>query len=394
MRFFVIQKNDFKYDVLLGLDSIKEFRLCQDHNLNIFQAGYNKNNQHIEDIKVKGSEKEIYVNWNEYMPIEQFDAQTDHLSKENKKMIYDLVDKYDTLFAKNRYDVGTFKEHEAHIKLSGNKYIAKKPYKCSYEDQKEIESQVSELLKVGLVEESCSPFAAPVTMAFRKAENKKNRMCIDFRELNKLIIPQTYPFPLIDDIIVRTNGCKWFTALDINSAFWSIPVRTKDRHKTAFITQHGHWQWTCMPFGLKIASATYQRIMSGIIKRNNLEQFCISYIDDILIYSKTMKEHLEHLEKVFQAIKSEGFRIKFVKCIFATHEIKYLGHVIGNDTVRPLNANLISIKNFPIPTSRKNIRQFLGKVNFYYKYIRFSKNIGAFPQSAKERCKLYLVQRM
>lgn len=200
-------------------------------------------------------------------------------------------------------------------------------------------------------------------------------MCIDFKELNKIIVPQTYPFPLINDIIVRTKGCKWFTALDINSAFWSIPVRIKDRHKTAFITQHNHWQWTCLPFELKIAPATYQRIMSGIIKRNNLEKFCISYIDDILISSKTFEEHLEHLEKVFQAIKSEGFRIKFVKCTFATHEIKYLGHVILSDTVKPLNDNLISIRNFPTPTSRKNIRKFLGMVNFYHKYIKDSAKV-------------------
>ncbi len=109
----------------------------------------------------------------------------------------------------------------------------------------------------------------------------------------------------------------WLTALDINSAFWSIPVRIKDKYKTGFVTQEGNWQWKCMPFGIKIASPTYQRIMSGIIKRNDLDKFCTNYIDDILIFSPSFDEHVEHIERVFQAIQNEGFKLKFIKCSFA-----------------------------------------------------------------------------
>jgi len=96
-----------------------------------------------------------------------------------------------------------------------------------------------------------SPFASPVTLAYKKEGDKKvkNRLCIDFRSLNKLVVPESQPFPLIDDLIIRTKGCKWFSSLDINSAFWMIPIRQKDRHKTGFITQHGHWQWVSMPYG-------------------------------------------------------------------------------------------------------------------------------------------------
>ncbi len=213
----MVEKKDFDFGLLLGVNVIKAFRLRQDERLTISQAQINKKSEgnravaeHKKDELIKleviseKPTKKIMINWNEYMPIEEFHAQTEHLDKEQKDTIHSLIDKYETLFARNRYDVGTFSEQQAHIKLSKNKFIARKPYKCSIEDQEEIQKQVAELLKAGLIEESCSPFAAPVTLAYRKAEKKKNRMCIDFCELNKLIIPETFPFPTIEDIILKT----------------------------------------------------------------------------------------------------------------------------------------------------------------------------------------------
>ncbi len=110
--------------------------------------------------------------------------------------------------------------------------------------------------------------------------------------------------------------------------------------------------------------------MSGIIRRNGLNGFCLNYIDDILIFSDTFENHLLHIEALLRAILKEGFRLKFVKCKFAANEVEYLGHILGNNTVRPLTDNLVSIKEFPKPKNKKNIRQFLGKINFYRKYIQ------------------------
>ncbi len=267
MRFFIIDKENFKYDFLLGLDCIKQYRLCQDHELNITQ---NKEKLPIQNENTVTKERE--VNWNEFIPVEEFEVKTEHLdTKKKKKKIFDLINKYDTIFARNKYDVGTVKDYEAHIKLSEKRYVAKKPYRCSYWDQQETERQVAELLQHGMIEESCSPFASPVTLAYKKenGEKKKNRMCIDFRDLNKLLISETHPFLLIDDIIVRTRNCKWFTSLDINSAFWSILIRNKDRYKLGFVTQQGHWQWKCLPFGLKNAPP----YISTYIVRNNKEEW-------------------------------------------------------------------------------------------------------------------------
>ena len=261
------------------------------------------------------------------------------------------------------------KDYEAHIELTMDKYCSKRPYRCSIEDKKEIEQQIAQLLKKNLIEESYSPFAAPVTLAYKKEDGRKSRLCIDFRDLNKLVIPQSQPFPLIDDLVEKTRNCKYFSTLDINSGFWSIPIRIEDKYKTAFVTQEGQYQWTCLPFGLKTSPAIFQRILSNIIRKHDLANFTTNYIDDILIFSKTFNEHVEHITRLLQAIQKEGFRLKISKCKFAEKFAKYLGHIISHNEITPLKDNLESIKKLSVPTTQKQVRQILGKINFYHKYI-------------------------
>lgn len=187
IRMFVVDSNkNFKHDLLIGLDSIIKFQLCQDHKCRITQAKENVERNKNEEESVESTNKEIEVNWNEFIPVEQFEMKTGHLDGKKKKIIFDLVDRYGSAFAKSQYDVGTVREkdYEASIELMENRYVAKRPYRCSIEDQKEIEKQVAELLKHGMIQESCSPFAAPVTLAYKKTgegnKKEKNRMCIDF----------------------------------------------------------------------------------------------------------------------------------------------------------------------------------------------------------------------
>lgn len=384
---FVIDNENFKFDFIIGLDMIKKFRLIQDENLNIAQkmekinTVYKKEGKTETEIpddaektdkpnsSMKNQEAFYKINFNENVDITKFIAITKHLDIEKKNSIEKLIDKYKHTFAKNKYDIGTVKEYEAKIDLTINKYCSKRPYRCTMQDKKEIEQQISELLKRNLIEESYSPFAAPVTLAFKRDENKKSRLCIDFRDLNKIIIPQSQPFPRIEDLIAKTRNCKYFTKLNINSAFWSIPLRVEDRSKTGFVTQEGHYQWTCLPFGMKTSPAIFQRILNNIIRKHGLLKFVGNYIDDILIFSKNFEEHLEHLGKLLHAITEKGFRLKFSKCTFASDTVNYLGHIIKYNTVTPMKDNLKAIRNFPTPTTQKNIRQFLGKINFYHEYV-------------------------
>lgn len=367
---FVVDNKDFNHDFLVGLDCIKKFKLRQNEKLEITQKIIPENTgETLNNIKYKSEKKENEINFNEHVNVDNFEISVNHLDSTKKATIDSLIDKYKTIFSKDKYDIGTVKDYEARIDLSIDTYCNKRPYRCTLQDKKEIEQQISKLLKTNLIEESYSPFAAPVTLAYKKEEGKRSRLCIDFRELNKIVVPQSQPFPLIEDLVEKTRDSTFFSTLDINSAFWSIPLRIEDRQKTAFVTQEGHFQWTCLPFGLKTSPAIFQRILSNIIRRNKLSDFAVNYIDDILIFSNTFQEHINHLEKLLDAILKEGFRLKLSKCTFAANSVKYLGHIIQKNSVSPLKDNLISVRNFPTPKTRKNIRQFLGKINFYNKYI-------------------------
>lgn len=356
---FIINNENFKYNFLIGLDCIQKFKLIQNERLEIEQ----------KDSESNILMNEYQINFNEHVEINTFNISMNHLNNIEKKVITDLVNKYKNIFAKDKYDIGTVKDYEARIDLIVDKYCSKRPYRCTIDDKKEIEVQISQLLEKNLIEESYSPFAAPVTLAFKKDENRRSRLCIDFRDLNRIIVPQSQPFPLIEDLVIKTRNCKFFSKLDINSAFWSIPLRIEDRRKTGFVTQEGHFQWTCLPFGLKTSPAIFQRILSNIIRKHKLSEFTVNYIDDILIFSKSFEEHIDHLTQLLEAIMKEGFRLKLSKCTFALDSVQYLGHIIKHNTISPMKDNLISIRNFPVPKNRKNVRQFLGKINFYNEYI-------------------------
>jgi hypothetical protein len=135
-------------------------------------------------------------------------------------------------------------------------------------------------------------------------------------------------------------------------------LKIEDKQKTAFVTQEGHFQWTCLPFGLKTSPAIFQRILSTIIRKHKLSDFTVNYIDDILIFSRTFAEHIDHLSLLLEAILKEGFRLKFSKCNFAQDSVKYLGHIIKNDTISPLKDNLIAIVTTG-PLERSNCRVHL-----------------------------------
>ena len=371
LNVFVIKNKKFAYDLLLGIDAIRQFRLLQDDKLRIFQRVAGKRIERVQTANAKPnkSDQVRVVNFNEYISVSDFEANLDHLPPDKKKRVLELIKKHEAVFARNKYDIGTVEKHEAQIRLTEKKFVGKKPYRTSIPDQKEIEEQVGRLLENGLIEESSSPFAAPVTLAFKREDGRRSRLCIDFRDLNRLLVPEDQPFPRIEDVLIKAGKAKWLTKVDLNSAFWSIPIRRRDRKKTGFVTQTGHFQWKVLPFGLKISPAIFQRVLSSIIRKHKLNSFCVNYIDDVLIFSNTFEEHLSHVDKLMGAIQSEGFRLKLLKCSFAQQCVQYLGHTIAQNHVSPINDNLKSIREFKRPKNAREVRRWLGKINFYHKFI-------------------------
>lgn len=376
---YVVKNDNFSYDLLIGVDAIKNFKLIQDENMKIYQRtdSHNildlKEDRSICDQMILTSNDIIEVNSNKNLNINEFKADLDHIENNDKKtIISQLIDKYKHMFAKDKFDIGKVRSKEAEIKLIRNEYVTSRPYKYSIPDDNEIRSQIKTLLQAGIIEESDSPFASPVTLAYKKEDGKKSRLCIDFRKLNKLVVPECFPFPTIQDVIEKVANCEYFTVLDVNSAFWCISLKLEDREKTSFVTKYGKFMFRVLPFGLKNASATFQRILSNIIRRNNLDEFCINYIDDILIFSRSWDEHVQHIEKFLQVANSEGFKLKLVKCLFAAKSVKYLGHTISKNRVSPAQENLVSIQHLQSPTDKSGVRSILGSINFYLKYIENS----------------------
>lgn len=367
---YVIDPQTFNFDFILGLDYIPAFRLNLDYNLRISQS---------IPTSINVTELSSDSIWNDYMTRELFDDKVKHLSPTQQSMILQFITRNVNTFAKDKFDVGNVSKYTCPINLSSDSYIAKKPYRTSYEDQQEIDRQCHELLRKGMISESTSPYASPVTLQYKKdglsAHKVKTRMCVDYRELNKLVIPESQPFPLIDEILLKTRGCSWFSAFDINAAFHSIPIKPEDRYKSAFVTNSAHYEWRSTPFGLKTSPAIFQRILSGIIRRYKLSDYVVNYLDDILIFSKNFEEHLVHIQNLVDAIFAEGFRLNFKKCSFASSSIQYLGHILSPDSVQPLSNNIVAITDFPTPSSRRSLRQFLGKINFYRKFIPNSSSL-------------------
>lgn len=242
--------------------------------------------------------------------------------------------------------------------------------------KEEINKQVKELLDNDIIEPSMSPYNSPVWIVPKKPDslgNKRWRMVIDYRALNEKTIGDGYSLPNITDILDQLGEAKYFTTLDLASGFHQIAMDNNDAHKTAFSTPHGHYQYKRMPFGLKKAPAIFQRLMDCILAGLQGNELFV-YLDDIVIYARTLEEHAKKFSRLIQRIKEANLKLQPDKCKFLKTEVAYLGHIISQDGVKPDPTKIEAVHNFPIPRNQKNIKQFLGLAGYYHKFIpNFSK---------------------
>ncbi|GJW67863.1 putative reverse transcriptase domain-containing protein [Tanacetum coccineum] len=210
--------------------------------------------------------------------------------------------------------------------IPGATPVAKSPYRLAPSELEELSGQLKELQDKGFIRPSSSPWGAPVL--FVKKKDGSFRMCIDYRELNKLTVKNRYPLPRIDDLFDQLQGSQFFSKIDLRSGYHQLRVHEDDIPKTAFRTRYGHFEFTVMPFGLTNAPAIFMDLMNRVC-RPYLDKFVIVFIDNILIYSKTQEEHVEHLRLVLELLKKEKLYAKFSKCEFWLREVQFLGHVIN-----------------------------------------------------------------
>ncbi|KAI3723553.1 hypothetical protein L2E82_35208 [Cichorium intybus] len=249
--------------------------------------------------------------------------------------------------------------------------IAKSPYRLAPTEMQELASQLQELTDKGFIRPSTSPWGAPVL--FIKKKDGSFRMCIDYRELNKLTIKNRYPLPRIDDLFDQLQGASCFSKIDLRSGYHQLRVREEDIPKTAFRTRYGHYEFTVMPFGLTNAPAAFMDLMNRVFKPY-LDRFVIVFIDDILIYSKTKADHERHLRLTLQTLQGNQLYAKFSKCEFWLNEVQFLGHIVSDKGILVDPAKVEAVKNWKAPRNPKEIRSFLGLAGYYRRFIsNFSK---------------------
>ncbi|GBG73003.1 hypothetical protein CBR_g12722 [Chara braunii] len=206
-------------------------------------------------------------------------------------------------------------------------------YRMSEEELSVLRAQLDDLLEKCWIRPSSSPYGAPVL--FVRKKNKDLRLCIDYRELNTQTIRNAGPLPRIDDLLERLGGAQLFSKLDLKSGYHQLEIRKEDRYKTAFKTRYGHFEWLVMPFGLTNAPATFQAAMTTEF-RHMLDRYVLIYLDDILVYSQNLEEHVEHLRTVLERLRQAKYKANRDKCEFARQELEYLGHYVTLQGIRPL----------------------------------------------------------
>ena len=338
--------------IILGLDAINKFELQQQGKYKISQILPNSRSESFSDLEICNCD----IN-----PNPRTTNQTSSLEI--------LLNKYDSLFATFKGEVGRIRLEECFINTTTQRPIHLKPYRTTAQDQEKIDKLILEYCERKMIRKSRSPWGFPVVLVDKKDDGEKSRLCVDYRALNKITIDESFPMPMIDDIEDRLIGASVFTTLDVSSGFHHVVITKNDVQKTAFVTMNGKYEWMVMPFGLKNAPLIFQRVIHNLLWDYELTRFTHNYIDDIIIFSNSISDHLEHLERVFEMLDKENIILKRSKCDFLKQKISYLGYQISFNKVEPIHSKTQAINDLPAPHDVKSVRSFVGKVNYYKKFI-------------------------
>ncbi|GJX52233.1 putative reverse transcriptase domain-containing protein [Tanacetum coccineum] len=384
------------FDIVIGMDWLLKYHakiLCDEKVVHIPIDG--------ETLIIRGDQSKTRLNLISCIKTKKYISRGCQVfmiqvmeKKADEKRLEDIsvVKEFSDVFPEDLPGIPPVRQVEFQIDLiPGAAPIARTPYRLAPSEMQELSNQLQELTDRGFIRPSTSPWGAPVL--FVKKKDGSFRMCIDYRELNKLTIKNRYPLPRIDDLFDQLQGSSVYSKIDLRSGYHQLRVREEDIPKTAFRTRYGHYEFQVMPFGLTNAPAVFMDLMNRVCKPY-LDKFVIVFIDDILIYSRNEEEHASHLRIILELLRKEKLYAKFSKCDFWIHIVQFLGHLIDNQGLHVDPAKIEAVKNWTSPTTPTEVRQFLGLAGYYRRFIEgFSKIAKPLTKLTQKKQELYLGRR-
>lgn len=341
----LIVNNTDKYQTIYRHGLIAKIELIEDADIktvgSILQENTVPNNLDLDDLKMD----------------------SDHPQRTH---IENLIKKNRDLFAKNDSDLGHTDTVKMKIDVGNHAPIKVKPYRAPLQTQEIIDKAIDEMLEAKIISRSRSPWSFPVIIV-NKSDGSK-RFCIDYRKLNNITVKNSFPLPLIDDILARLGKAKYFSSLDLKSGYFQVLMDENSKELTTFSSStKGLFQFNKMPFGLCNAPAVFQELMSIVLE--GLTDFSVAYLDDVLIFSKTLEDHLKHINIIFERLRKHGLKLKLKKCSFLQEETHYLGFVVNKNGIKPNPQKVEAIKSLPPPTCVREVRSFIGMCSYYRRFI-------------------------
>ena len=292
-----------------------------------------------------------------------------------------LCEQQHEAFSKNNKDIGRTQLIEMEIDTGDSLPVAQSPYTLPLKHYDWVRQEIETLEKSGVIERSLSRWASPVIVVPKKSapdEPPRRRLCVDYRKVNALQpeVKRTdkgtgclslYPLPKVDEMFSKLGGTTIFSTIDLRSGYYHIGLTRESRAKSAFVVPMGKWQFKHTPFGLSQAPAYFQLLIDKVLM--GCSSFVMGYLDDIIIFSKTEEEHLQHLEEIFVRLRKFGLKMKREKCSFFKKHIQYLGHLVSERGFEPLPEKLESIRKMTAPRTAKEVKQFLGLIGYYQKFV-------------------------